>query len=182
MEMNQLIHYEQNLAACYEAEYLLSLKVNDQGFSDFSYDDPSEVLQVSTISEYPQQPPCSGVTNTYNSVQDRYKYCMNVAEMHESQSPTNEESVQLTPANNQQSVCDARSQYACSTNTHSQFNTSVNHTMHPLALHTSVGSTPNDYHGESEPMVDDMDYDVDTEKLHTDGPSRKRACLRQSES
>ena len=178
MELNQLIHHEQNLAACYEAEYLLSLKVNDQRFCDFSYDDPSEISMTSGL---PQQSPCSGVTNTYNSVQntsecDNYT---NVAEMHESQSPTNEDGLQL--ANSQPAVCDMASQYACSADIHSQFNPPVNHTMH---LQTRVGSIK-ECHGAfetSEQVMEDMDSDVDTEKLHMDGPSRKRTCLRQSES
>ncbi len=43
MEHNQLIQYEENLAACYETEYLLSMKVEDHDFYDYPYDDISEV-------------------------------------------------------------------------------------------------------------------------------------------
>lgn len=43
---NQLVQYEQNLAACYETEYLLSMKVEDQDFYKYTYDDISEVSTV----------------------------------------------------------------------------------------------------------------------------------------
>lgn len=47
--MGELIHYEQNLAACYEAEYLLSLKFQEEMKSstyhgvDIAYPDTFEV-------------------------------------------------------------------------------------------------------------------------------------------
>lgn len=46
MDHNQLVQYEQNLAACYETEYFLSMKVEDQDLYTYSYDDISEVSTV----------------------------------------------------------------------------------------------------------------------------------------
>lgn len=51
MEQGQLVQYENNLAACYEAEYLLSMKIQEEMCKvnglcrnrEYSYDDSSEV-------------------------------------------------------------------------------------------------------------------------------------------
>lgn len=44
LEQRDLIQYECNLAACYEAEYLLSLKIQEEMcHQKDAYDDPSEV-------------------------------------------------------------------------------------------------------------------------------------------
>ena len=57
MEQEQLIKYEQNLAACYETEYMLSLKTEqeDQNFMGYSYDDVSEVSTAYTVANPPAQ-------------------------------------------------------------------------------------------------------------------------------
>ena len=52
MEQSQVVQYEHNLATCYEAEYLLSIKIQEDMCSvnglcrspEYSYDDSSEVI------------------------------------------------------------------------------------------------------------------------------------------
>ena len=50
LEQGELIQYECNLAACYEAEYLLSLKIQEEMCHHRNlYNDPSEVMVASAV-------------------------------------------------------------------------------------------------------------------------------------
>ena len=61
LDMESLLHYEQNLAACYEAEYILEMSMRNEHISEsasrnmLTYDDASEV-RIPTAHSLPLSP------------------------------------------------------------------------------------------------------------------------------
>lgn len=200
MEMSQLIRYEENLAAYYEAEYLLCSKVNDQGLCESSYDDSSE---VSAISGCLPQPPGGKVisnTNTFDLFQNSFLPINQTMDSYHSTSMTNssvyndnsqlphnhhppqEMCLEHTPSPNTSYSINVNQQFSASSQeTNLCLFQSVNASTHshgpPFRFSESPGTGCT-----QRAIFDDMECEVYTEQLHLDGPSTKRSCLRQPES
>ncbi len=135
MEYNQLIQYDQNLAACYETEYLLSMKVEDQDFYDYP-----DISEVSTRYALPKP-----------STSEAPIMCGN-----------DDMEIDTTISYSQAQV--QQNQSRCST---SSSDINVNNGV--CIQSTAVGE-----HSKNAMVCMDEE--------HSDGPNRKKKCLRQSES
>lgn len=124
MEHEQVVQFEQNLAACYETEYLLSMKVEDQGF--YAYDDISEVSTVFTVHE----------------PQSRESFDIDNEEMQTEESLSHDTCTQWS------------------------------------SIHAHINNNQANFHA----LVSEQRSRDSLDEDHSDGPNRKKVCLRQSES
>lgn len=161
LEQRDLIQYECNLAACYEAEYLLSLKIQEEMcHQKDAYDDPSEV-------SCQFNPPATTSTTHLNSVHFTPEIAMDFS--------NGDRGGQFLPGflNNYSSESGLRVEHLAA-NICGQEQPHFTHKPGADNMsNTSLFSGPNEC-GASVSVSEDH-------LMHHDGPSRKKVCLNRAD-
>lgn len=162
-EQDELLKYEHNLASCYEAEYLLSMKLQEgmiygstsSAGSSSCYYDGFEVQKLN---------PSSGADTTQASGGTPISSCDNLI------------------ADNECMETDMNSNTSSHTNDHppcTHLNWSLSNQCAPPTFHPHQGTCDSGA-SEMRPFNMNQTHSPEQPSLHNEGPSRKRVCLSHS--